>query len=501
MMLHKTLLSLLLLGMLPMLLMAQDTSKYVRKYAYLEKDPTLEYEKGQVFYLVDGIYKVWTGSDFNWGFYDENTKEQLTEPKYDTITYRYVHKNKQGFYRIKENGKWGLLGDDRSVWVATQYDRLNYVSKRQEPYISIEQNGKYGVLNTKGEVLLEAVYEDILFDGFRYQVKKSGSWGLKDSKGKELIPICFDAILDHPYLAKTRLKKDNKWVVFNWVKDQPCTIEKGYDAIDFFHDYFIVRDQTKFGLLDLNGKEVLPFDYSYMAPFFMKQLKTLLVGQNQQVGVLRIDSLHKSVVEVPIEYSDVWVEERTFKIKVRKGDKIDYFFGQSTLFDLIYNNVQYYEAINRVMVKQKGKWGMSTVEGEIEIPIAYDKIHFIDGQHYMVQKGKLWGVVNSRGREIIPINYDEFDFRSEQQFFFAKRKGKWGLVSLKKGVILPPEFEDIRMLPNRTYLVLKSGKWGVVAAGGREIEPFEFSYFKYLQKKRDLRLYRPDGTFKKHRLL
>ncbi|WMX13956.1 MULTISPECIES: WG repeat-containing protein [unclassified Aureispira] len=478
----------------------QDSSNYQKKYAFQIKDPTEGLEKGQEFLYVDGIYKVWDGERFNWGFYDDKTKEKLTKAKYDTITYRYLHQEKKGFYRIKENGKWGMLGDDRSVWVPVQYDALNYISKRQHPYISIEIGDKYGVLNTDGTPVLEAIYDDILFDGYRYKVKKGAKWGLKNAKGEELIPTCFDQIGDHQYISHTRVKIGKKWSVYNWIKDNPCQTEKKYDDIDYFSRYFVVREQGKFGLLDINAKEILPFEYDFMSPFFLKYLNSVLVGKDKKVGLLRIDTSDQVHTAVPIEYSDIWIDENNFKLKVRLGDKIDYYYNDQTLFDLAYNDVQYYEDINRVMVKKGTKWGMLTVEGEQIIPIAYSKIHVMNANQFMVQKGTKWGVLNGQGKEMIPVIYDQFDYRPKKKFFFVLKNGKWGIVSITKGVILPPKYEDMYALPNRTYMVKVKGLWGVVAAGGRVIVPAEYSSYKYKYKNKEVVLIHPDGHVKKYPL-
>lgn len=496
---YRLIVSLLLLGM-PLLITAQDTSKYVRKYAYLEKDPTKDYEAGQEFFLADGIYKVWTGSTFEWGFYNEETEEKLTDANYEEILYRYLHREKRGFYRVKQDGKWGLLNDDRSVWVAIKYDELNYISRRQQHYISIEQSGKFGILNTKGAIILEAEYDEILSDGFRYKVKKGDKWGLKDGKGKELIPTCFDKIEDQDYVEYTRVKIGKKWSVFNWIKDDPCAFAQKYDDIDYFDRFFVVREAGKFGLLNLAGKEILPFEYEFMSPFFLRYLNSILVGKDKKVGVLRIDSLEAVHTEVPIEYSDVWVEENTFKIKVRLNDKIDYYFNDQTLFELEYNNVQYYPEINRVMVKKNGKWGMVSIDNEPIIPIAYSKIHVMNPKQFMAQKGTKWGLLNERGQEIIPVIYDEFDYRRKKNFFFVRKGGKWGIVSTTKGIILPPKYDDMVTLANRMFLVKQKGLWGIVAPGGRVIVPIEYVSYKHKYKEREVLLMNTDGSVKKYSL-
>lgn len=490
----------LLLSTLAVLVYAQDTTAYTIKYAFKPADPYKDLEAGQEFLLADGMYRVWNGQRYYWGFYEEATQKKLTKPKYDTITYRYLNEEKRGFYRVKEQGKWGLLGPNREVRVPVQYDQLNYVSKRYEPYISIQLGNKYGVLNPEGEVILAAEYDDILFDGYRYKVKKGDKLGLHDNKGKELMPTCFDQIENHAFVNQMRVQIGDQWAVYNWIKDDPCSLAIHYDDIDYFSQYFVVREGSKFGLKDLNAKEVLPIEYDYMAPFFLKYLQTVIVGQNKKVGLYRIDSTGTKHVEIPIEYDDIWIDEENFKIKVRSGDRIDYFFEEQTLFDLAYNDVQYYEDIDRVMVKKKGKWGMLTPAGEEMIPIAYDKIHVMSDKQFMVQKKGKWGLLNGQGKEMIPVLYDKFDYRPKKDIFFVNKGGKWGIVSIKKGLLLPPKYEDLSTLPNRNFLVKQKGLWGVAAPGGRVIVPLEYVAYDYKYKAKEIYLKHSNGTVKKYSL-
>jgi hypothetical protein len=477
---------------------AQQDSSYTIKYAFKPVDPYKDLEAGTEHLLADGMYRVWNGERFHWGFYDEKTQEKLTRPKYDTITYRYLNKEKRGFYRVKENGKWGLLGPQREEWVPVQYDQLNYVTKRYRPYISIQQGKQYGVLDPEGNTILAATYDDILFDGYRYKVRKGNLWGLHDNTGKELIPTCFDEIENHAFVNQMRVRKNDQWAVYNWIKDDPCAMKVSYDAIDYFSKYYVVQDGLDYGLLDLEAKGILPIEYDYMAPFFLKYLNTVIVGQDKKVGLFRIDSTGKKHVEVPIEYNDIWVDENNFKIKVRLGDRIDYFFANQTLFDLEYNDVQYYEDINRMMVKKKGKWGMLTLEGEERIPIDYNKIHVMSPDQFMVEKKGKWGLLNDRGKELIPVLYDNFDYRPKKDIFFVQKNDQWGIVSIKKGLLLPPKYEDLVTLPNRNYLVKQKGKWGVVAPGGRVIVPLEYEQYDYKYKAKDIYLKRADGQVKKY---
>lgn len=487
---------LLLLG-LAMQLHAQKPPKY----AFKQKADTTTYEKGQTIYLIHQIYKQWDGEKFNYGFYKKDTEEAITAAIYDTLQYRYLHKKKLGFYHAKKNSKWGLLNADRSIWVPFDYDKLYYNAHVKDYYISVENEGKYGILDEDGKVILAANYDDILYDGVNYKVIQGDKTGIMGPKGEELIPVCFDVILYDKKFEAQQVQKDGKWSVLNWIKDNPCQPSQKYDQLEkHINDFFVAREGTKYGLVDLNGKIILPFEYDYMSPFFVKFLGGLLVGKDGKVGLLKVAADGTTETKVPIAYHDIWVDKRNNKLKVKLGDKIDYYYDDQTLYDLKYNDVVYYERINRCMVKKGKKWGMLTLDGITIIPIAYSRIHIMENKQFMVQKGTKWGVLDDKGRQLLAPIYDEFDFRPEKKIFFVNKKGLWGIVSLRDGVVLQPKYEELFALPNRKFLVKQKGKWGVVAAGGRVLVPIEYDSYDYKYKAKEIKLLHANGQIKKYRI-
>lgn len=472
-----------------------DTSKTAPKLAFEQKLP--DYTKGHTVFYMDAIYKEWNGRRFLWGFYDMKTDQKTTDAIYDTLLYKYNQHQKKGYYIVKEKDKMGLLHSNKTIFIPIKYDKINYVNGHNQSHISIELNQKFGVLDTAGKELLQIIYDEIAYDGFRFLVHKNGAKGLFSTSGKELIPLCFDQILYHNYVDQMQVRKEDKWSIFNWIKEDPCAFQTAFDHVDGMMEYYVVRNKDKFAMLDKDANSILPFEYDFMAPFFVNFLRSVLVGKDKKVGVLRIDSLGKVVTAVPILYNDVWVDQSTLKIKVRQADRIDYYFEDNTLFDLAYNDVQYYHSINRVMVKKGKKWGMLTPEGATVFPIQYDAIHLMNKRQFMVKKGGKWGLLDAKGNELIPILYDEFDYRPKKDIFFVKKGKYWGIVSTTKGLLLPAKYEDMVTLANRSYLVQQKGKWGIVAAGGRVIVPLNYTNYQYKYKAREVILKDDKGGIKR----
>lgn len=483
------------------LLGIQAQAQQPPKYAFAEKVDTTTYALGQTIYMLNEVYKEWTGEQFKYGFYTKGTEEKATEAIYDTLQYRYLHRKQMAFYHAKKDGKWGLLKGDKSVWIPFVYEKLHYNAHVKQYYISIEKAGKYGILDEDGKQILAAIYDDILYDGVNYKVIQNGKVGIAGPKGEELIPVCFDVILYDQKFEAQQVQKDGKWSLFNWIKDNPCQPIQKYDQLErHINDFYVAREGTKYGLLDLEGKEILPFEYDFMSPFFVKFLGALLVGKEGKVGLLQIAEDGSVTTKIPIAYHDIWVDQRNNKLKVKLNDKIDYYYDDQTLYDLKYNDVVYYDRINRCMVKKGKKWGMLTTGGETVIPIAYSKIHIMEHKQFMVQKGTKWGVLDERGNTLLAPIYDEFDYRPEKKVFFVMKKGLWGIVSLRDGVVLPPKYENMFALPNRKFLVQQKGLWGVVGGGGRVIIPLEYSSYDYKYQASEVSLIAPDGRVKKYRI-
>ena len=400
-------------------------------------------KKGERFLLMDQIYKEWNGTSFKWGFYNTENDSLLTKATFDTLLYVYEPQKKRSLFVVQQNKKWGLMDAQRAFIIPAEYDVLEYDSRSSIPYILVEQGGKKGVFAPNGKPIINCAYDQILYDGFQFKVTQKNKIGLLDLNGKELIPVCMDKMLVHPELDKTLLEQDKKWTAWAWAKAKPCAPPLQFDYVDRMMQHFVVRNGSKFGVYDSKGGQVLALKYDYIAPFYLKFLNTAIVGQNKKVGLYRIDSVNKVHTVVPIRYDHIWVEEDSRKLKVQLGDKKDYFWNDTTLFNLAYNDVKYYVRIDRFMVKSKKLWGIADFDGTVEVPIRYNKIMIIDKNNFLVERKGKWGLINGKGDELIPVKYDEIDYRHNDDLIFIKRKGKWGLATAKRGVILDAAYQEL----------------------------------------------------------
>jgi hypothetical protein len=456
-------------------------------------------------YYLDQIYRIDDGTKTRWGFYENDTKKWITEPVYDTILFRYRAGQKLAYYEIRQNGKWGMLKKDRTVWIPALYDRLDYKFQLEPQRIIVQSGNKTGVLNTDASFLLEPVYDEIQTDGYEFKVKKNGKWGLLTKDGKAFIPVCYDKIYENatPQLSLVQ-NGSTYWSVFQWIQNSsnPCQPEEKYlyERIEYFNEFFTVFKDGKWGLVDNNSEPILKMEYEEMKPFVFSYLRTLKVKQNGKYGLIQIDSAAVAKKVAELVYDDIGIDDDSYKIRIAQGNMKDYLFDGKPYFDLVYNDVLYFSKYRQFTIKSGKKWGVALENKKVIIKPGYDKIMFIDARTYMVQKGTKWGVIDNQDRVMIPIDYTEFDFRRESGYFFAAKKGKWGIVSLREGVVLPSKYDDLMVLPNNTFLVQFKGKVGVVGVGDRIIVPIEYDDVDYREGDVAVVLKHKDGRKYRHRI-
>jgi hypothetical protein len=86
-------------------------------------------------------------------------------------------------------------------------------------------------------------------------------------------------------------------------------------------------------------------------------------------------------------------------------------------------------------------------EGNIKIPVMYDKIHSVTESHIIVEKYGLQGVINHDNEQILPFRYGRVMY-AEPGFFLINRFGKWGIARLDGSIMTEPLYDELK--PQKT---------------------------------------------------
>jgi hypothetical protein len=230
-------------------------------------------------------------------------------------------------------------------------------------------------------------------------VAQGGKWGLMNSTGKVLIPPVFDKL--------ELLEFNNKTTTMYFLANRGRKISDSEEP----------NIVGSCGIIDINGNEIIPFEY-----------QDISIGVDNQ-------------------------------FVVNKGGALEFGrWGYSFI--------------------QGGKWGVVDISNTIKIPIIYDDIYKMR-QNYIVTKGskkggKKQGILSIDNKIITPINYDNisYDYSTENCFitcigckYYGEYDGpemvyggQWGAIQNNGKLILNNNFSEILTTNDSSLLILNTGK-------------------------------------------
>ncbi|MFQ5447340.1 MAG: WG repeat-containing protein, partial [Saprospiraceae bacterium] len=88
---------------------------------------------------------------------------------------------------------------------------------------------------------------------------------------------------------------------------------------------------------------------------------------------------------------------------------------------------------------------------------------------FPIKKNKKWGLMNSDGRIVQKPVYDAIGEFKQFGYAVMQRNGKVGMLSNKGAEVVPPKYEDLKVLDSTLISVMYDGQWQVINLSGRII--------------------------------
>ncbi len=171
-----------------------------------------------------------------------------------------------------KNGYAAVL-TDLGVWIfidkeGRRISKRVYESVRWDLYYGfsnglaqVSNYGKWGYIDTYGVEVITIKYEKACpFNGIYARVMLSRKWGLIDCAGNEVIPFVYDDIHcvgDKIFIAK----RGDKIELLNADDNLNPISGEVYDAVDVYTDFIWVKCNDKWGVINYNGRQIIPCVY------------------------------------------------------------------------------------------------------------------------------------------------------------------------------------------------------------------------------------------------
>ena len=194
-----------------------------------------------------------------------------------------------------------------------------------------------------------------------------------------------------------------------------------------------------------------------------------------------VDKRGKTIIE-PIY--DLYQPRNTYfleggKCIVRKDEKfgvINYLNQIIVPFD--YESIKL--EVNGYVVKKNNKYGISSHSGKIILESIYDKIEVTLAQYTIAQKDKNWVVADNKGKILVNEDFDEIQKTRLNNFYKVKKNGKYGLLSLEQGMVVPAEYTLINdSYDFEGFVIEKEQKKNMIGRSGKKLLPQDYEYVSY----------------------
>ncbi|MBF1585718.1 MAG: WG repeat-containing protein [Prevotella sp.] len=348
-------------------------------------------------------------------------------------------------FMISKEGQKGLYDIEGKCLIPIAFSTITPYNNR---YWLVNKDGKQGLYSYMGKEILPPLYDSIevacsyCTTASNYFIVKKGLYGLCNNNGEFIVDPQYTAI-KYRYLRYFKLTKgDSCHYLFNYkdiIKDitlddaMPITIQRNeqkrfyfnykqgkawgllredgqpiiavqYDKplqkVGYIHSdstaYFITCKDNLFGLIDINNKIVLPFQYKKIEHTDFYNTIELTTDEGKQLY-----NMAKKQLALNLFYDKSNVTDRYLYLKKN---------GLETAVD--YHHMQ------------------------ILFPFKYNSMSGLnDNEHFIVTIEGKTAVVNREDKQIIPYGYDEIQATCKPNLFVIKKEKQYGIVNLKNELV------------------------------------------------------------------
>lgn len=349
-------------------------------------------------------------------------------------------------YPVKVNHKWGYANKRGKVVVEPKYDAIGdenlrwYGRRSESPFRLVEAEGKLGLLDEQCREVLPPKYRQIRpLSRSLFVVTEDNLLHIVNRKGEPVTASAFEEVilLDTLWGRFFKIKMNGSWGVQELEAGE--ILPPVYADIELASagsaTFFKIKKPANgllWGLVNDKNREILPcqhLDIRCVNPNFF-------ATQNSSGLWTACDSLGRSVL------SGTWQD---FKPLNRHFVELTHSNGKRLLFSTVLRDT---------------------------LSLGFEGFNPIDDRYVSCRSGISQGLLDSTGQVVVAPAWQ--NIRPMNDSLFRVQRVRWGVFSLRRGLVLPCEYDSIHNFQGAFCFVKKSGLLGVMDTAFREIIPPAF---------------------------
>ena len=347
---------------------------------------------------------------------------KIPNPKEAIFICIYDYNAASGEYKTK-------VLNEKNEEILTNYENVNTIDIKEIvssiPYektvLQYQKDGKYGIIDFNGKDITKPIYEEIRNMPYREGeliVKKDGKYGVININGGKLVNFEYDYITGDNYYSTEKEYALDGYIVGK--NDENGKMQYGYLnsdrqqylELDFDRIYRMnnVKDDAntylvaeKDGNIQLYKNDKVLLDNNYQAINYNEDSGLLILQKDNKFGITDLNG--KQILNV--EYDQIQIPGN-YILATKNGNSETYDLSGTKQEDLRYANVLKTANENySITIDTNDKYGVISKDGNTLIENKYNYIQYLYDNYFIVggDSGKS-GIVNDKGEEILPTNYE-----------------------------------------------------------------------------------------------
>ncbi len=353
--------------------------------------------------------------------------------------------------------------------------------------------------------------ESIPTDSSYYVSFKDYKWGVIDSRGKSVINPSYQELIVIPnkkkdvFLCTYNVDYETGEYKTKAINSKNEEIFKDYDQVEpvanydesqnvWYDDQVIrVKKNEKYGLIDLDGNQIIPIEYDEITAVSGKENQIQLkkgeetkIVNSQGKDIISTDDTNQpensestNTTSTPEEGNtpeaqttspngEVFEEDKKYGIK-DKDDRVQ--------IPARYNSITYNNDIN-AYIAETDDYKSSIIDNNLEERITGILLDIDNDKQYIKMR--------------VDDEYKYYDFNLQEQptstffpsntLFLKKQDGKYGFVDKDGNVVINYQYDDATEQNEDGFAgVKKDGKWGSIDSNGKVVIEPTYNLDNYLQ--------------------
>ena len=299
-----------------------------------------------------------------------------------------------------------------------------------ESYFTIYKDEKYGVINSKGDIVIDPSYKELII--------------IPNSKN-DVFLCTYDVDYASGVYKTKALNSKNEEIFTEYSKIEAIENNDKNNNIWYEDSVLRIEKDGKYGLIDLTGKVLLEPQYDEIVA--LEGIKnSIKIKKDGKVGITDKDG--KIIVEPNyLEISNLGEDNKSGFIVKYDNEKygvIDYSSNQ--ILENKYDSIEKISGNGLYVVNESGTTKVIKQDGTDVITSGFDTIKSIlpnQGDGVIFSKDGKYGVMKSEGEVVIAAKYEDLE-SAQKGTLIAKRDGKYGVIDLSENEKILFNYKSIK---------------------------------------------------------